>query len=145
MSPHAIPAGYHSLTPYICVSGAAELINFLKSVFYAEEQEKIAVPNGKILHAEVTIGDSRLMICDPREENCLRNGAFYLYLADVDASYRRALEAGATSTMEPTDMFWGDRMATVKDRFGNEWQLAKRIEEVSPEELQRRLAEMFKG
>ena len=143
MSNNHIPAGYHTITPYVSVPGALELIDFLKTVFDAEEHEKIAAPNGKILHAEVTIGNSRLMICDPKEDTCLRTGAFYLYLADVDASYRRALEAGATSSMEPTDMFWGDRMATVKDSFGNEWQLATRFEEVAPEELQRRLAEMF--
>lgn len=144
MNTNRIPTGYHTITPYISVPGAAELIDFLKTVFAAEERETITAPNGKILHAEVTIGDSRLMICDPKEDTCLRTGACYLYLADVDATYRRALEAGATSTMAPTDMFWGDRMATVKDRFGNEWQLATRVEEVAPEELQCRMAEMIK-
>ena len=144
MSTNPIPAGYHTITPYISVTGAAELIDFLKTVFTAEEHEMICSPDGKILHAEVTIGDSRLMLCDVKGDCGPRTGALYLYLPDVDATYRRALEAGASSKLEPTDQFWGDRMATVVDRFGNEWQLATRVEEVTPEELQRRLAELLK-
>lgn len=144
MSVKPIPPGYHAVTPYLAVEGAAELIDFLKKVFAAEEKEKILVPGGAIAHAEVTIGDSRIMISDVNGDCGPRLGAFYLYLEDVDATYRRALDAGATSSLEPTDQFWGDRMATVKDRFGNEWQLATRVEEVSEEELQRRMAELFK-
>ena len=145
MSVQPIPAGYHTITPYISVPGAAELLEFLKKVFAAEEKEKVLTPGNTIAHAEVVIGDSRLMLCDVMGECGPRTGAFYLYQENVDATYRRALEAGATSTLEPTNQFWGDRMATVKDRFGNEWQLATRVEEVAPEELQRRLAEMFKS
>jgi PhnB protein len=144
MNHKPIPAGYHSITPFISVEGAADLIEFLKTVFAAEEDERIVMPDGAIGHAEVVIGDSRLMLCDVKGDCGPRPASLYLYLEDMDSAYRRALEAGATSTLEPTDQFWGDRQATVKDRFGNEWHLATRVEEVAPEELQRRMAELFK-
>jgi PhnB protein len=144
MSVKPIPAGYHSVTPYLAVRGAAELLDFLKIVFAAEEMERITAPDGSIGHAEVLVGDSRIMISEVMEKCEPRPASLYLYLEGVDSTYRRALEAGATSTQEPTNQFWGDRQATVKDRFGNEWHLATRVEEVSMEELQRRMAEIFK-
>lgn len=138
----AIPAGYHSVTPYLTVSGAADLIEFLKQAFAAKEKECIALADGTIAHAEVMIGDSVIMLCDPMGEGQPMGGAFYLYVEEVDAVYQRALAAGATATVAPANQFWGDRTATVHDRFGNIWHLATRVEEVLQEEVERRIAAM---
>ena len=144
MSVRPISEGYHTVTPYLTVPGAAELIEFLKVAFNAREKERIMGPDGVIGHAEVIIGDSVIMLADPKGGDCgPMPGAFYLYVDAVDAVYNRALEAGATSTMAPADQFWGDRLAAVKDRFGNVWNLATHVEEVSAEELQRRMAARF--
>jgi len=136
----AIPAGYHTVTPYLTVSGAADLIAFLKQAFAAQEKERITLPDGTITHAEVIIGDSVIMLSDPMGECKPMGGAFYLYVEEVDAVYQRALAAGATATMAPANQFWGDRMATVHDRFGNIWHAATRVEDVSQEEIERRIA-----
>jgi len=138
----AIPAGYHTVTPYLIVSGAADLIEFLKQAFAAEEKERIALADGTIAHAEVMMGDSVIMLSDPMGEGKPMGGAFYLYVEEVDAVYQRALAAGATATVAPANQFWGDRTATVHDRFGNIWHLATRVEEVSQEEVERRIAAM---
>jgi len=144
MSVKPIPEGYHTITPFLTVPGAVELIEFLKMAFDAREKERIMMPNGSLAHAEVWIGDSIIMLGEPMGEDCVSMpGAFYLYVADMDTVYKRALEAGATSTMEPADQFWGDRLAAVKDRFGNVWNLATHVEDVSAEELQRRMAACF--
>ncbi|OQX20350.1 MAG: glyoxalase [Desulfobulbaceae bacterium A2] len=141
MSVQTIPAGYHTVTPYLTIAGAAELIEFLKQAFQAREKERFMRPDGCIGHAEVIIGDSVIMLGEPKGGECgPMPGALYLYVEDVDSMYQRALNAGASSDLAPTDQFWGDRTATVHDRFGNIWHLATRVEEVSHEELQRRLA-----
>lgn len=139
MSKNQTPEGYHTVTPYLAVAGAAELIEFMKQAFQAREKERIDRPDGTVGHAEVIIGDSVIMLGEPKECGAMP-GALYLYVPDVDAVYRCALEAGATSTMAPADQFWGDRLAVVKDRFGNVWEVATRVEDVAPEELQRRMA-----
>jgi len=144
MSVKPIPEGYHSVTPFLTVTGAAELIEFLKQAFQAREKERVTLPDGSLAHAEVWIGDSIIMLGEPMGGACVSMpGAFYLYVDDMDAVYRRALEAGATSTMAPADQFWGDRLGAVKDRFGNVWNLATHVEDVSEEELQRRMAARF--
>jgi PhnB protein len=144
MSVKPIPAGYHTVTPFLTVAGAVELIEFLKQAFDAREKERVMMPNGALAHAEVILGDSIIMLGEPMGGDCVpMPGSFYLYVADMDAAYQRALEAGATSTMAPADMFWGDRLAAVKDRFGNIWNLATHVEDVSAEELQRRMAARF--
>jgi len=144
MSVKPIPEGYHTVTPFLTVPGAVELIEFMKTVFSAREKERIMMPNGALAHAEVIIGDSVIMLGEPMGGDCVpMPGAFYLYLEDMEAAYQRALAAGATSTMEPADQFWGDRLAAVKDRFGNIWNLATHVEDVSAEELQRRMAARF--
>ena len=140
MSVKPIPEGYRTVTPYLNIQGAAELIEFLQQAFAAKLKERIDRPDGAIGHAEVWIGDSIVMLSDPQGDCPQTPGAFYLYVADADATYRRALEAGATSVMEPANQFWGDRQGGVRDRFGNLWWIATRIEEVSGEELQRRMA-----
>jgi PhnB protein len=138
-----IPEGYHTVTPYLTVPGAADLIEFLEKAFHAREKERILNPDGSVGHAEVIIGDSVVMLSDPKGECGPMTAALYLYVDGVDAVYKRALEAGATSMMSPTDQFWGDRLGSVSDRFGNVWHMATRIEDVSAEELQRRMAACF--
>jgi PhnB protein len=139
MTTKALPAGYLTVTPYLTVQGAAELIEFLKQAFGAQEKERFLRPDGRVGHAEVWIGDSLIMLGEPKGCDPMP-GSFYLYLDDVDAVYQQALATGATSAMEPTDQFWGDRQGGVRDRFGNLWWLATRVEEVDAEELMRRMA-----
>ncbi len=142
MKTNTIPAGYHTVTPYLTVTGAADLIEFLKQAFAASEKERFTQPDGTIGHAEVIVGDSVIMLGEPKGECKPMGGAFYLYVEEVDRVYQRALTAGASSAMAPANQFWGDRTATVHDRFGNIWHLATRVEEVSGEELQQRIAAM---
>ena len=138
MAVKPIPEGYHTITPFLTVQGADKLIDFMKQVFAATEIERIMQADGTVKHAEVRIGDSVMMISEARGEWKPMPAALYLYISDVDAVYRRALEAGATSLMEPMDTFYGNRESGVKDQFGNYWWIATHFEEVSPEEIQRR-------
>jgi PhnB protein len=133
-----IPAGFHTVTPYLVVQGAAKLIDFLKQAFDAKEIMRMPLPDGTIMHAEVKIGDSIVMMGDARGEMKPMPAAIYLYVNDADATYQRALRAGATSTMEPADQFYGDRSAGVKDPVGNQWWIGTHIEDVPPDELARR-------
>jgi len=138
MAVKPIPDGYHSITPYLVVQGAGKLIDFLKQAFAAQERERLTRPDGTIGHAEVKIGDSIVMLSEACGEWKPRPSAMYLYVNDTDAAYKRALQAGATSTMEPTDQFYGDRSAGVKDLAGNQWWIATHKEDLSPEELAKR-------
>src|SRR5436309_1458476 len=133
-----IPDGYHTVTPVLMVNDAAKLIEFLKQAFGARERERYADPDGKILHAEVTLGDSIVQLSDATGEWKPVQVPLLLYVTDTDATYRRALKAGATSMREPMDAFYGDRTAGVKDSFGNSWWIATHQEDVSREELERR-------
>lgn len=139
------PAGYHTVTPFLTVPGAEDLIEFLKQAFDATETCRIPAPDGSIGHAELRIGDSLVMIKDTSGDCGTITGAFYLYVSDADAVYRQALAAGGESLMAPTLQFWGDRQAGVKDRFGTYWFIATRVEEVSPEELTQRMAALAAG
>jgi uncharacterized glyoxalase superfamily protein PhnB len=141
-----IPDGYHTATPYLVVSGVAQVIDFLKRTFDAKEtHDRMSRPDGAIMHAEVTIGDSRIMFGEPMGQFQPMPASIYLYVADTDASYQRALRAGATSLMEPADHFYGDRNAGVRDAAGNVWWIATHIEDVAPEELVRRSSQMAKA
>ena len=142
MAVKPIPDGYHSVTPYLTVQGAARLLEFLKHAFGGTVTEQIQQPDGTIGHAEVRIGDSVVMIADARGEWKPMCSAMYLYVDDADATYQRALQAGATSMMEPADQFYGDRHGGVTDPFGNFWWIATHVEDVSPDELAKR-AEAF--
>ena len=133
-----IPDGYHTVTPVLMVNDAAKLIDFLKQAFGARERERYADPDGKILHAEVTLGDSIVQLSDATGEWKPVQVPLLLYVTDTDATYRRALKAGATSLREPMDAFYGDRTAGVKDSFGNSWWIATHQEDVSREDLERR-------
>ena len=133
-----IPDGYHSVTPILMVDGAAKLIDFLKHAFDAQERSRFADPNGKIVHAEVTIGDSLVQVSDAAGEWKPIQVPLVVYVADTDATYKRALKAGATSLREPADQFYGDRTGGVKDAFGNSWWISTHIEDVSRDEIERR-------
>ena len=137
MAVKAIPEGYHSVTPSLVVKGAAKLINFMKEAFGAEEAFRMPAPNGEIMHAEVRIGDSIVMLNDAMRQSPTSSSLF-LYVTDVDGVYQRAVKAGATSLSEPANMFWGDRMAQVKDEFGNQWSIATHVEDVPPQEMEKR-------
>ena len=138
MAVKAIPEGCHTVTPYLTVQGVPKLIDFLKQAFEAREIERVPGPDGTIGHAEVRIGDSVVMMGEARGELQPMPSAIYLYVNDADAVYKRALQAGATSMMEPADQFYGDRSAGVKDSSGNLWWIATHKEDVPPEELKKR-------
>jgi uncharacterized glyoxalase superfamily protein PhnB len=138
MAVKAKPDGYHNVTPYLVVDGAAKLIDFLQEVFDAEEVERFAAPGNRIGHAEVRIGDSVVMLGDAGGEHQPRQTMQYVYVDDADAVYQRALAAGAVSVQAVADQFYGDRSGGVKDPFGNLWWIATHIEDVPPAELKRR-------
>jgi PhnB protein len=132
------PDDYRTVTPYLIVPGAPKLLAFMKQVFDAKERFVMAGPDGTVGHAEVAIGDSVIMFADSSPRYGPRNAMLYLYVEDVDATYKRALEAGATSVTEPADQFYGDRSAGVEDSFGIHWGIATHVEDVAPEEIAKR-------
>ena len=142
MAVKPIPDGYRTVTPFLNVKGLGKLIDFLKQAFGAEEIMRMPGPDGAVVHAEVNIGNSRLMLGEIMQANTPSSSYFYLYVSDADAAYKRALGAGAKSVSEPTDQFWGDRMGTVTDPFGNNWSLATHREDPTPEEMAKRMAAM---
>jgi PhnB protein len=136
----AVPEGYHSVTPYLTVQGAAKLIDFLKAAFGAQEIVRMPHPDGTIGHTEMRIGDSVVMLSEARDHCKAMPTTLYLYLDDVDAAYARALAAGATPVAEPEDKFYGDRSGGVQDMCGNFWWVATHVEDLSEDELKRRHA-----
>ena len=143
MAVKPIPEGFHTVTPAIVVNGTTGLIDFLKQAFDAKERNRMVGPGGAILHAEVQIGDSIIMMNDVMRGEPMPS-SFYLYVKDCDATYKRAVQAGANSEMEPADMFWGDRMAHVKDKFGNLWSIATHKEDLTEQETAKRAEAFFK-
>jgi PhnB protein len=144
MKVNPIPEGCHSITPYLLVPDVGRLIEFLKKAFDAVEREKIARPSGSILHAQVKIGDSILMIGEPQSPWKPLPTMLYLYVTDVDATYKRAVAAGGVSAVEPADMFYGDRSACVKDVADNSWWIATHKEVLTTAEIQERATAFFK-
>ena len=143
MAAKPVPDGYHTVTPYLTVRNAPKVIEFLRQAFGAEiSLEPIKRPDGTIMHAQVTIGDSRIMIAEESEMAKATESSLYLYVPNVDSVYQRAIKAGGNTIMEPTDMFYGDRSGGVKDPSGNSWFIATHKEDVAPQELQKR-AEAF--
>ena len=146
MAVKPIPEGYHTLTPSLAVDNAAEAIEFYKRAFGARERARMEGPGGTIAHAELESGDSVLMLSDPFPQagasSPTQVGAttvgLFLYVEDVDAVVKRAVDAGATVTMPVDDMFWGDRFGSVSDPYGHSWSLATHVEDVPPEELEER-------
>ncbi len=131
------PDGYHTITPYLVVPGVAQLLEFLKQTFDAQVTECMTSPDGRVMHAEARIGDSVVMMSEPRDGQPM-TATLYLYVEDCDAVYQRALAAGAESVSPPADQFYGDRHAGVKDAFGNQWWMATRVEDVPLDEMKRR-------
>lgn len=140
----AIPEGYHTVTPYLTVDDLPRAIEFVEKAFGAKTYELLRDEAGKPRHAEVQIGDSRVMMGQARAEWPARPATLYLYVEDTDALYRTALAAGGKSVMEPVNQFYGDRNACVEDPAGNQWWMATHVEDVTPEEMERRLAEREK-
>jgi uncharacterized glyoxalase superfamily protein PhnB len=139
-----VPEGFHTITPHLIVQGAPKLLDFLKQAFDAKEKYSLTGPDGAIMHAEVRIGDSMVMIGEAMGEWKAMPASIALYTDNADALYKRALEAGATSIREPADQFYGDRSGGVKDPAGNHWWIATHIEDVPPNELKKRAEEWMK-
>jgi PhnB protein len=139
MAVKPIPEGYHTVTPYLIIGGANKVIEFLKRTFDAKELERMETPDGRVMHAEIIVGDSRIMVGEPGGNYQAMPAGLYVYVSDVDAVYRKAIEAGGTSLSEPADQFYGDRNGGVKDPAGNIWWIATHKEDVAPEEMRRRM------
>lgn len=145
-----IPEGYHSVTPYLVVAGAAAAIDFYRRAFGATELMRIPAPDGKIGHAEVRIGDSVVMLTDEAPDWQAFGPktvggtpvTLMVYVPDVDAVVARAVEAGAKLTRPVEDKFYGDRSGRIEDPFGHLWDVSTHVEDVAPDELQRRMAKM---
>jgi PhnB protein len=150
MAVKAIPDGYHTLTPYLVCQGAADAIAFYTKAFGATETARMPGPGGSVMHAELRIGTSMLMLSDENPERGALSPktvggspvSVFMYTEDVDAVFNRAVQAGAQGVAPPTDMFWGDRFAQVVDPFGHTWAMATHKEDVSPEEMGRRMQAM---
>ena len=146
----AIPKGYHTVTPSLFVAGAARAIDFYKKALGAEELMRFAGPDGKIMHAELRIGDSIIMLADEMPDQGGRSPksiggtpvSFFVYGENVDAAWKRAVDAGAKPVVPLADQFWGDRTGCLEDPFGHQWWLAQHIQDLTPEEL-RKAGEAF--
>ena len=145
----SIPEGYHSVTPYLIVQGAVRAIEFYRRAFGARELFRMMQPDGRVGHAELEIGDSRVMLADEHPEMGVRSPqtiggspvTIHLYVEDVDATVARAAAAGATVTRPVADQFYGDRNGGLTDPFGHVWYVATHVEDLSMEELGRRAAD----
>ena len=144
MPANHIPDGFHTVTPYLTCAPVGQVIDFLKRTFDATEIERMSGPDGRLMHAEVKVGDSIVMLGEPSGQWKPMPAALYLYVPDCDASYKRALAAGGESISEPADQFYGDRHCGVRDRAGNLWWIATHKEDVAPAEMKRRREEMGK-
>ena len=142
MAVKAVPDGYSTVTPFVAVTDAAKFLDFAKQAFGAEEVMRMQSPDGAVGHAEINIGNSRMMV--ERGQAATSQSTFYLYVNDCDALYKWAAQAGAKPEQEPSSRPWGDRVGMVRDPFGNTWWIATHKEDISPEELARRIAAAMK-
>jgi PhnB protein len=148
MAVKPVPDGYHTVTPYLIIDGAAQAIEFYKRAFGATELLRLPDAKGRIAHAEIKIGDSVIMLADEHHEMGYRGPralggtavSVLLYMPDVDAVFDRAIKAGGKSRRAVADQFYGDRMGTFEDPFGHVWTIGTHIEDVAPEEMNRRMA-----
>ena len=153
MAVKPIPDGYHSVTPYIIVKGAAKAIDFYKNTLGATELMRFPGPNNTVMHAEIKIGDSVIMLADEHENGPYRSPlavggtpvSLMVYVEDVDTVFNQAVSLGAKSTREVEDQFYGDRSGNLTDPFGHVWTIATHKEDVSAEEMQRRMAALPKS
>jgi PhnB protein len=141
-----IPEGYNTISHHLAVDDAGEAIEYYKRAFGATERGRMNAPDGRVAHAELQLGDSVVMLADPFDQSSTKppkelggaSASLFMYVEDVDAAFQRAVDAGATATMPPEDMFWGDRFSTLTDPFGHVWNLATHIEDLTPEEIEER-------
>jgi PhnB protein len=146
MATKPIPEGYHTVSPYLAVEDATRAIEYYTRAFGAKEAVRMDAPGGKIGHAELEIGDSRIMLSDPFPQASTKppkelggtSASVFLYVEDVDATVKQAVDAGASVTTEVADQFWGDRFGTITDPFGHVWSIATHVEDVPPEEMAER-------
>jgi PhnB protein len=146
MATKAVPEGYEAASPYLAVEDAARAIEYYTKAFGAKEVARMEGPGGGIAHAELEIGSSRIMLSDPFPQAATRppkelggtSASVMMYVEDVDAVVKRAVDAGATVAMEVSDQFWGDRFGSITDPFGHVWSIATHIEDVSQEEMEER-------
>jgi PhnB protein len=146
MATKPIPEGYHTVSPYLAVDNAARAIEYYAKAFGAKEVVRMDGPGGTIGHAELEVGDSRIMLSDPFPQASTQppkelggtTASVFMYVEDVDAVVKQAVDAGATVTMEVADQFWGDRFGTVTDPFGHVWSIATHVEDVPPDEMAER-------
>ncbi|MFN8179745.1 MAG: VOC family protein [bacterium] len=139
MTVRPIPEGFHTVTPYLVVSDPALLIDFLKAAFDAQEIERSVEASGRVAHAQVRVGNSMVMMGGATEKHPPQPSMLYLYVQDTEATYRAAMQAGGESLMKPTLQFYGDLNAAVLDPCGNQWWIATHVEDVSPEEIAKRM------
>jgi PhnB protein len=151
MSANHIPEGYHSITPSLTARNACSALDFYTRAFGAKVLYTLDEPSGKVAHGEFMVGDSRIMISDEYPDfgaiapEIGRGATFMIYVPDVDAAFAQAVEEGGIAKQEPTDMFWGDRIARVFDPYGYRWTLATRQREVSVEEMQEAMKSWGQG
>lgn len=152
MSVKPIPEGYHSITPYLGVADAAKAIEFYQKAFDATVVMRLDMPDGKVGHAELRIGDSAIMMASPCEEMAFGSPGseptsvgLHLYVEDVDAAYKQAVSAGATALSPPKDQFYGDRSGTLKDPFGHVWFMATHKEDLTEAQIRQRAEDLFKS
>ena len=146
MATQPIPEGYHTASAYLAVDDAARAIEYYTKAFGAKEIVRMDAPGGKIGHAELEVGDSRIMLSDPFPQASTRppkdlggtSASVFMYVEDVDAVVKQAVDAGATVTMEVANQFWGDRFGAITDPFGHVWSIATHVEDVPPEEIAER-------
>ena len=144
-----IPDGYPRVTPYLIIDGASTAIDFYKSVLGATERMRMGAPGGKVGHAELEIGDSVIMLADEADEMGALSpgtvggtpGSLHVYVEDSDAVFAEAIKAGATELQPMEDKFYGDRSGSFEDPFGHRWHVASHVEDVPPEEMEKRMAE----
>jgi PhnB protein len=151
MAVQPVPEGYHTVTPYLAVEDASSAIEFYQRAFGAKERGRMGGPGDMVMHAELEIGDSLVMLSDPFPQASTKppkelggtSVSIFLYVDDIDSVYKQAVDAGATSVAEPDDMFWGDRFGAVQDPFGHTWTIATHVEDVPPEEMEKRSQEFM--
>lgn len=136
-----LPEGFHTVTPFLVADGASELLDFIVKAFNGEVLFNMKMDDGKVMHATAKIGDSLIMVADTMDNMEPVTGMLYLYVDDVDATYQQALRANSTTIREPKDEFYGDRSGGVRDKWGNQWWIATKQEDVSMEELEKRQKE----
>ena len=147
----AIPKGYHTVTPSLFVAGAAKAIDFYKKALGAEELMRFPGPDGKIMHAEIKVGDSIIMLADEMPDMGGRSPksiggtpvSFFVYGENVDAAWKRAVDAGAREVQPLADQFWGDRTGCLEDPFGHHWWLAQHLEDLTPEQIRKNAEQYF--